>query len=99
MNDSEQTKHSKGRIALNKRIALKCLDCCGGSAKEVTLCHSFSCPLWAVRFGYPMRNKRYKERMEKARERFTEEFKELAELGIKPSNFLVEKHITVIPAD
>lgn len=96
MNDTVRTKE---RIPLNKRIALKCLDCSGGSPKEVTLCHLFSCPLWAVRFGYPMRNKQYKERMEKAKERFIEEFKGLSEQSIKYADFLVENHITVIPED
>ena len=34
-----------------KAIRKKCLDCCGGSAYEVSMCNSLSCSLWAYRFG------------------------------------------------
>ena len=35
-----------------KAIRLKCLDCMGGSANEVSLCPcEGSCPLWAFRLG------------------------------------------------
>ena len=29
----------------------KCLDCCGGSSREVKACPSHECPLWEYRFG------------------------------------------------
>ena len=90
-------ERSKNRISLNKRISMKCLDCSGGSPKEVTLCHLFSCPLWAMRTGLTLQSKTYQKRMEKAKEQFVEEFKELVNLGIKYSDFLVEHNITVIP--
>jgi hypothetical protein len=32
-------------------IRRHCLSCCGGSAHEVSLCPSTSCPLWTYRFG------------------------------------------------
>ena len=34
-----------------KVIRDKCLDCCGGSSKEVELCPVEKCPLWKWRFG------------------------------------------------
>ena len=34
-----------------KIIRLKCLDCCCGSSKEVSLCPSKDCPSWPWRFG------------------------------------------------
>lgn len=34
-----------------KVIRLKCLDCCCGSAKEVSLCPAADCPLWEWRLG------------------------------------------------
>jgi hypothetical protein len=36
-------------------IRSKCLDCCGGSSKEVGLCPCTACPLWAHRFGTGVR--------------------------------------------
>jgi hypothetical protein len=42
-----------------KVMRAKCLDCCGGSAKEVELCPIEKCPLWRWRFGKnPFREKR-----------------------------------------
>lgn len=34
-----------------KAIRSKCLDCSGGSAKEVRQCPVTACPLWPLRFG------------------------------------------------
>lgn len=34
-----------------KAVRRHCLDCCGGSANEVSLCAAKSCPLWPFRFG------------------------------------------------
>jgi len=34
-----------------KAIRAKCLDCSGGSSKEVRLCPAEGCPLWPYRFG------------------------------------------------
>jgi len=34
-----------------KAIRAKCLDCCGGSAREVALCEIEDCPLFPYRFG------------------------------------------------
>ena len=42
-----------------KAIRAKCLDCCCGQTKEVTLCVSSACPLYPFRFGKnPYRSKR-----------------------------------------
>ncbi len=92
-------KPTKGRIPLNKRITMKCKDCAGGNSKEITVCHLFDCPLWAVRFGYPMRNKLYKARMERAFKKNPEDFKELEAMGIKFEDFLKEHTINVFPGD
>lgn len=35
-----------------RRIRLKCLDCCAGSAVEVKLCPSDDCALWPYRMGH-----------------------------------------------
>jgi hypothetical protein len=32
-------------------IRQKCIDCCGGSFKEVRLCTSYNCPLYPLRLG------------------------------------------------
>lgn len=34
-----------------RAIRQKCIDCCGGSYKEVELCHLEDCPLFPYRFG------------------------------------------------
>jgi hypothetical protein len=49
-----------------KAIRNKCLECCGGSAKEVTLCPIEECPLWEHRFGYNVDTRKGRERIEKA---------------------------------
>ena len=38
-------------IEKGQAIRVFCLDCAGGSAGEVHLCHSFSCPLYPYRYG------------------------------------------------
>jgi len=67
---------------LNKSQAIKanCLDCSGGSPKEVTLCHIANCPLWPFRFGYSTKDKRYKKRMGAAKRNYPEEYKEMLKL-------------------
>lgn len=34
-----------------KAIRCHCMDCSGGSRKEVATCHVVSCPLWPYRLG------------------------------------------------
>ena len=34
-----------------RAIRRKCIDCCGGSFKEVRLCTSYTCPLFPFRLG------------------------------------------------
>ena len=44
------------RITRSKAIRLKCLDCCGGSKKDVKRCNEVGCPLHPFRLGkYPYR--------------------------------------------
>lgn len=55
MNTSSKQK----RITPLSAIKEKCLDCCCGSAKEVRLCPSTSCPLFLFRTGHlPFSHKR-----------------------------------------
>lgn len=63
-------------IGRAKAIRLKCLDCSGGSPKNVTLCPVKDCPLWPYRFGYPETSKRYRERMKNAEKQWPEEYKD-----------------------
>jgi len=95
---SKEIARTKGRISLPKRIAMKCLDC-AGSPKEVTLCHLFSCPLWGVRFGYPMKSKKYTERMKNAERQFAEDFEELKKMGTNIADFYKEHSISIFPKD
>jgi hypothetical protein len=48
-----QAKNLSQYISMSplKIIRQKCLECCGWSAKYIKYCTSFSCPLWAWRFG------------------------------------------------
>jgi hypothetical protein len=34
-----------------KIVRAKCVDCCGGSEREVRFCVAVTCPLWALRMG------------------------------------------------
>ena len=64
-----------------------CLECAGGSAKEVTLCHLFECPLWAYRTGQHTSTSGYKDRIDNAFRNYSEELAELARMGIEISCF------------
>ena len=57
-------------------IKKKCLEC-SDIPKEVTLCHIVHCPLWPYRFGYSIKDKRYKPRMEAAKKRYPKDFQEM----------------------
>lgn len=93
-----KAKKASGRTGLNKRIGMKCLDC-AVVPKEVTLCHLFDCPLWAVRFGYPLGNKTYNKRMKTAEKNYPEDFKELQSMGIDIADFYKEHPISIIPME
>jgi hypothetical protein len=47
----EAEEPKAGRVTPLRAVRQECLDCCGGSANEVRLCVSKSCPLWPFRFG------------------------------------------------
>ena len=64
----------------SQAIRLKCLDCCCNSPKEVTICHLVDCPLWQYRFGYSIRDKRYKKRMEAAKRSYPKEYQRMLEM-------------------
>lgn len=74
-------------MRLLKAIQAKCLECSGGSPKEITLCHIFDCPLWEYRFGYSIKTTRYKRRMETAKKQFPKDLKELTNMGINIRSF------------
>lgn len=57
------------KMSRAKAVREYCIDCCGGSSGDVTMCNILSCPLWWWRFGVPMSSKVAKKRMEKARRR------------------------------
>lgn len=92
----KETVRTKGRIGLPKRIAMKCLNCAGNS-KEVTLCHLFSCPLWAMRIGRIIKSKEYIQRMKAAEKQFPKDIKELKEMGINIVDFYENHSISVFP--
>lgn len=58
-------------------IRLYCLDCSGGSPKEVTLCVIGDCPLYPFRFGNSPDTNGYKRRMNKAKENYPQEWAEV----------------------
>jgi len=64
----------------SQAIRLKCLDCSDNRPKEVTLCTVFDCGLYPFRFGCSDKSKKYKERIEKAKRRYPEEYKEMQKL-------------------
>jgi hypothetical protein len=47
----EAEEPKAGRVTPLRAVRQECLDCCGGSANEVRLCVSKSCPSWPFRFG------------------------------------------------
>lgn len=55
------------RITALRAIRAKCLDCCGGSKKDVRECMSEDCKLWVFRFGKnPLRRVRHYTAEERA---------------------------------
>ena len=77
----------------SKAIAAKCLDCSGGSSKEVTLCQVVDCPLWQFRFGTSLKNKGFAERMDKAREQFPLEFTDMLKAIRDGSKNIADKRL------
>lgn len=71
-----------------RAIYLKCLDCAAGDRTEVLFCTIFDCPLWHYRCGYHSSSKKYRNRMERAFQTFTQIAAELREEGLNTGNFL-----------
>lgn len=63
-----------------RAIKLNCLECAGGSPREVTLCHLIDCPLWPFRFGYSIKDRRFEKRMLCARRRYPDECGKICEM-------------------
>jgi len=70
-------------------IADFCKECAGGSAKEVTLCHLFDCPLWPWRTGTHVSSKYYTERITAGLENCSAEVAELVKMGVDITKFAV----------
>jgi len=71
----------------SRAIAKYCLECSGGSPKEVSLCHITDCPLWEWRTGSAKKSKTYRKRIQKALKRYPGEVKELETLGISTDSW------------
>ena len=61
----ETKKHAPSAQQMQSAIRAKCLDCMGGSRKEVDRCQSKECPLW------PYREAQARERMKPLRGQIT----------------------------
>lgn len=65
-----------------RAIAKKCLECSGDSAKEVTLCHIFDCPLWQFRFGsMNLGSPKFNKRMNRIKTDYPEEYRFMQEIA------------------
>ena len=73
-------------MSRSKAIRQKCLECSGGSPKEVTLCQITDCPLWPFRIGSPINGKRYAKRMEAAARNHPDEYQELMKSLERPDD-------------
>ena len=71
-----------------RAIYLKCLDCAADDRTEVLFCTIFDCPLWPYRCGYHISSKKYRSRMERAFQTFTQIVAELRREGLDARNFL-----------
>lgn len=54
----EATQKKEKKLTPLKAIRLKCLDCCCGSSREVSLCSATKCPQWPLRFGKNLSRKK-----------------------------------------
>lgn len=66
-------------MSRTKAIKQYCLDCSNNS-KGVTLCHIVDCPLWPYRCGCNISSIQYRLRIESARRRNPEEYREVLQL-------------------
>jgi len=71
-----------------KAIHLKCLECSGNVAKDVTLCTLLDCPLWQFRCGCSMDTARYRSRIKNAFEKYPKDIVAIKDMGIKTDVFL-----------
>ena len=82
------------RMNRTRAIAKKCLQCCGDSAKEVTLCHIFDCPLWPFRFGgMNLGSKKFSERMNKIKANYPKEYKYMQEVAPEYVQNIADKRV------
>ena len=71
-----------------KAIHLKCLECSGNIAKDVTLCILFDCPLWQFRCGCSVDTTRYRNRIENAFKKYPKDLGDIEDMGIRAESFL-----------
>jgi hypothetical protein len=69
-------------MAKARAIKEHCLECAGGSAKEVTLCPAFDCPLWQYRTGSGVSSALYKRRIDAAFKNHVADLEEMSREGI-----------------
>lgn len=80
---------AKRKYALSKAraTARNCLECAGDSAKDVTLCHVFDCPLWEWRLGTHCSGKGPRSRVRRAIEANPDLMAEMKAMGVETSRF------------
>ena len=79
---------------MTKQTAIRkfCLDCFGGSTKDIALCTAPDCPLWPFRLGYGLKTTRAKAYMKTIAERYPKDVASLkVDYGLDPSVFYPEK--------
>lgn len=74
----------------SEAIRIHCMEC-EGCPKLVTLCYRFDCEFWPFRCGYSTNDKRYKQRIAKAKIRFAKDFAEMERMGVDTTRFLPEE--------
>jgi len=82
-----------------KAIKLFCLDCAGGTAKEVTLCGIADCPLWEHRLGCSPRTVQYRARVAGALRAHPGLVKELRGAGVDMAVFSCEHARNGLPRE
>lgn len=72
---------------MTKQRAIRkfCLDCCGGSVKDVVFCTDPKCSLWPWRLGVGPRSKEWRRIMEANRRKYPKDIKELFSYGVDAS--------------
>ena len=73
------------RVNKTRAIRLFCLDCCGGSSKDVLLCTAPECPLWNFRTGRQHGSKAYNDQMASASKTYDKDIADMKSYGLDPA--------------